>query len=119
MVVQELNKETFEQKVAVVESFPEGWIFKGDKPCIVDFYTSWCSYCRSLAIILDQLADEYDGVVNVYKVNIEENEIFEKVFHIQMVPQLLFCFSNKTPYMELGTMNKNKIKQIIDSNLFG
>ena len=72
MKVIDLTKESFVEKVSEFQEYPNKWDFKGDKPCLVDFHAPWCVYCKALSPILDQLAVEYDGKIDIYKVDVDQ-----------------------------------------------
>ena len=56
MKVQELTKTEFLKKVANYEASPNKWVYKGDKPCIVDFYATWCGPCKMVASYLRRIS---------------------------------------------------------------
>ena len=112
-----LTKAEFISKVANYEANPTEWKYLGDKPCIIDFYASWCGPCKTIAPILEELAKEYEGQIYIYKVNTEEEEELAAAFGIRSIPTLLFCAMGEAPQMAQGAMPKESFKQAINDVL--
>ena len=109
-MVEHLTKDTFKEKVFDFEVNKE-WVFEGDKPCIIDFYADWCGPCKMVAPILEELADEYDGKLNVYKVDTEDQRELASMFGIQSIPSLLFVPKDGQPQMAMGALPKETFKK--------
>ena len=109
-MTEHLTAETFKQKVFNYETNRE-WKFEGALPCIIDFYADWCGPCRMVAPILEELADEYAGKLNVYKVNTEEQQELASLFGIQSIPSLLFVPKDGQPQMAMGALPKETFKK--------
>jgi thioredoxin len=111
-MVEYLTKETFKEKVFDYETNKE-WKFAGDKPCMVDFYADWCGPCKMVAPILEELSGEYDGKLNIYKVNTDQEQELASVFGIQSIPSLLFVPVEGQPQMAMGALPKDTFKKAI------
>ena len=111
-----LTKETFKEKVFDFEANKE-WKFEGDKPCLIDFYADWCGPCKMLAPILEELDKEYDGKINIYKVDTEAEQELAGAFGIRSIPSMLFCPSEGQPQMSVGMLPKDNLKQAISDVL--
>lgn len=83
------------------------WKFEGDKPCVIDFYADWCGPCKIVAPVLEELAKEYDGELNVYKVNTEEEQELASAFGIRSIPSFLFVPATGQPQMAMGALPKD------------
>ena len=114
MKVIDLTKDSFAEKVGDYKAYPKAWMFKGDTPCIVDFHAPWCVYCKALSPILDQLAVEYEGKLDFYKVDVDQEPELEAAFNIRTIPNLLLCLVEGESFMKLGTMNKGQFKKLIE-----
>ena len=77
-----ITKENFEEVV-----------LHSDKPVLVDFWAPWCGYCRRIATVLDQVAQQFDGKLVVGKINIDEEPELEEQFEVEVIPTL-FLFKN-------------------------
>ncbi len=112
-----LTKAEFLSKVSNYEANPTEWKYLGDKPCIVDFYASWCGPCKTIAPILEDLAKEYAGQIYIYKVDTEAEQELAAAFGIRSIPTLLFCPMGEAPQMAQGALPKESFKQAINEVL--
>lgn len=110
-----LTKETFNSKVANVNG--SEWKFLGERPALIDFYAPWCGPCKMLAPVIDELADEYEGKVDIYKVNVDDESDLAAMFNIRSVPSLLFIPMEGKPSMMQGALPKSQLQSAIDSTL--
>ena len=108
-----LTKAEFIAKVANYEANPTEWKYLGDKPCIIDFYASWCGPCKTVAPILEDLAKEYDGQIYIYKIDTEAEPELASAFGIRSIPTILFCPMNGAPQMAQGALPKDSFKKAI------
>ncbi|NOY36814.1 MAG: thioredoxin [Chlorobi bacterium] len=115
-MLEHLTTETFKEKVFNYEENKD-WKFKGDKPCLVDFYADWCQPCKIVAPILEELADEFKDKINIYKVDTEAHQELAAVFGIRSIPSLLFCPKDDAPQMALGALPKDTLHKAINDVL--
>jgi thioredoxin len=115
MAIINLTKGGFLRKVANYENDRTEWKFLGDKPAVVDFYASWCGPCKALAPVLEELSKEYAGVVDIYKVNVDDEEELAAAFGIRSIPTLLFIPLDGKPKIVQGALPKNQLKATIES----
>ncbi len=93
------------------------WSYKGNKPVVIDFYATWCGPCKKLSPILDELASEYAGQVEFYKVDVDKEQELASVFGIQSIPLVLLIPQSGKPSAIQGLETKEYIKQSIDTSL--
>jgi len=82
------------------------WKYEGEKPCIIDFYADWCGPCKVVAPVLEELAKDFDGKINVFKVDTEAEQELASVFGIRSIPSFLFVPSEGQPQMAMGALPK-------------
>ena len=117
MATIHLTKDEFLKRVSNYEANPSNWKFLGDKPAVVDFFAQWCGPCKALSPILEEVSNEYEGKVDIYKVDVDEEEELSAAFGIRTIPTLLFIPMSETPKVMVGGLPKNKLKEAIDSIL--
>lgn len=88
--VKSITYNDFKNKIWDFEKSPDKFVYKGNKPCIIDFYASWCGPCKTTAPILDKLAKEYGEKVDFYKVDTDKEQKLSMVMQIQYLPTIYF-----------------------------
>ncbi len=117
-----LTKAEFLAKVMDYEKNPSEWIYEGNLPCLIDFYADWCAPCKITAPILEDLAKEYAGKIQIYKVDVQKEQELANVFGIQGIPAFLYCPVQGDPSMTSGIARspedtKNMFRQNIENIL--
>ena len=116
MATKNLTLDIFKDKIFDFSTQQE-WKFSGDKPAIIDFYADWCGPCKMIAPVLEELATEYDGKVDIYKVNTEIEQELAAIFQIRSIPSILFIPQEGTPKMQAGALPKNALVNAIETEL--
>lgn len=104
-VAVHIGKEDFLKLIMDYEKNPNSWAYKGEVPCIVDFYADWCAPCRITSPILEEMAVEFSGKIKVYKVDIEKDRELAAIFGVQSIPTFLFCPLEGNPTISSGIAN--------------
>lgn len=117
MEIKHLTKAEFLNRVYDYEASPSRFELKGDKPVLVDFYASWCGPCKMMAPILEEIAKEYEGKIDVYKVNVDDEQELSAKFNIRSIPTLLFIPKGGIPQMIAGAMPKDALKAKVNELL--
>jgi len=117
MKARELNRQEFIANVADVVNSNGEWKFLGDKPALIDFYASWCGPCNMLAPIIEEVARDYNGQIDVYKIDVDKEEALASVFGIRSIPTLLFVPMSGMPTRASGVMPRHEISQMLDQML--
>ena len=111
-MVKHLTTSEFKELIFDYENEKE-WKFKGSKQTILDFYAEWCGPCKTIAPILEELSNEYDGQVDIYKINTEDEVELTTIFSIRSIPSILFIPVDDSPQMATGAMPKETFKTAI------
>ena len=92
-------------------------VIKSDKPVLVDFWAEWCTPCRMLSPVVDEIALNYEGKILVGKINIDEQEALAQKFGVMSIPTLILIKDGKAVQKTVGVVGKDKIKNMIDTVL--
>ena len=116
MATIKLSTEDFKNKIFDYTKSSE-WSYAGELPAILDFYADWCQPCKMVAPILEELSDEYEGKINIYKVNTEVEQELSAVFGIKSIPSILFIPKDGQPMMQPGALPKDVFVKVINEEL--
>ena len=89
----------------------------GELPLVVDFWATWCGPCRMIAPIIEELATEYDGKINVGKCDVEENDDVAAEYRVRNIPTLLFFKGGELVGKHVGAITEGDLKAKFDELL--
>lgn len=105
-MAQNLTKAEFEKAVMSAEGI-----------VLVDFWASWCGPCKMVAPIIDKLAEEYEGRVAVYKVNVDEESALASEFAVVSIPTIIIFKNGKPIDKVIGARSFDDFCDILDNLL--
>ncbi len=117
--VQKIDQSQFRQLVWDYQTNAKEWSFVGERPAVVDFYADWCGPCRRVAPIMEKLATEFKGQIDIYKVNVDHNKELSGVFGISSIPAILFIPKDGKPAMQPGLLKEEQYRQIFNEFVLG
>ncbi|MCD6567417.1 MAG: thioredoxin [Dehalococcoidia bacterium] len=106
MVQNIVGEDDFQKKV--LDSKVPAWI---------DFWAQWCAPCLAAAPLLEDLAAEYEGRVNFFKVNVDENNSVARKYGIAAIPTMLVFKEGRPVRQVVGYKAKREFKKILDEVL--
>lgn len=115
--MEHLTLDSFKEKIFDYEKHKE-WNYKGELPCLIDFYADWCGPCKMVSPILEKLSSEYEGKLKIYKVNTEEQQELSAMFGVRSIPTLLFVPKEGQPQMTAGALTEDTFKELFDKIFF-
>ena len=113
----ELNAAEFRKQIYDYEKNPTAWKYEGDLPAVIDFYATWCGPCKMMAPVMETLADEYEGRVRIYKVDVDKEQRLAAQFGVRSIPTFLFIPQSGDPQHAMGAMDISQMRRIIDEVL--
>lgn len=100
-----ITNDTFEENV-----------LKSDKPVVVDFWASWCGPCRLVAPIMEELAVDFEGKVQIAKVNVDDQGELAAKFRIMSIPTVLIFKNGEIAEKIVGARAKEEFAELIQKH---
>ncbi len=98
------------------DTFQEA-VLNSDKPVVVDFWASWCGPCRMVAPIMEELAGDYEGKVQIAKVNVDDQGELAAQFRIMSIPTVLIFKDGQMVEKVVGARAKGEFVELIEKQL--
>lgn len=121
--VRELTQNEFIELVYDFGANPDKWVYKGTKPAVIDFYASWCNHSLHMLPIMEQLAEEYDGRVDFYRLQVDL--CFDAFMQMNRLggntdnkyPYFVFAPTQADPFYAVGEMTVEKMREYVGALL--
>ncbi len=101
--IRQVGDDTFEAEV-----------IRSDLPVLVDFWAPWCGPCKSIAPVIEQLADEYEGKLKIAKMNVDDNPVTPSRYGVRGIPNLIIIKGGAVKEQIVGAVPKGRLVDAIE-----
>jgi thioredoxin 1 len=105
-LIKHISDDSFEKEV-----------LQSGEPVLVDYWAEWCGPCKMIAPILDELAGNYQGKLQIAKMNVDENREIPGKFGIRGIPTLMIFKNGQLAATKVGALSKSQLTEFIDQQL--
>ena len=92
-------------------------VIASPKLTVIDFWAEWCGPCRAIGPVIEELSKEYDGRVNVGKLNVDQNPNICEKYNVTSIPTILFIKNGKVVDRVVGVYPKSRLEKKIKANM--
>lgn len=106
MATVDVTDKDFEEKV-----------LKSDTPVLVDFWAPWCGPCKMAEPVLEELSDEYEGKVDIVKLNVDNNQQTAQKYGVMSIPTTVLIKDGEEVGRQVGFAGKAAFENLMKQGL--
>lgn len=91
----------------------ESEVLASDKPCLVDFWATWCGPCKMIAPFIEEIAEEYADTVKVCKINVDDVPELAIKYHVSSIPTVMLFKNGEVAETVIGYRPKEAFENLI------
>ncbi|MEL6264703.1 MAG: thioredoxin [Pseudomonadota bacterium] len=103
--------------ISVTDADFETSVLEADLPVVVDFWAEWCGPCKQIGPALEKLSEEFDGKIQIAKLNIDENPMTPSKFGIRGIPTLLMFKGGELVSKKIGAAPQSALQAWIEDEI--
>ncbi len=86
-------------------------VLNSGSPAVVDFWATWCEPCRRFDQVLEDVADDYDGKISFFKVDVNQSNATASKYAVRSIPMLLFFDGGEIVDQAVGALSREMLEE--------